>query len=82
MKYYIAGHRGLVGGAILRRLEAVTHTLELTASREEFLNLDIKLQQWQSDLQLSIAPQKATGEKSLHAHLAGLRASLFKNDSI
>ena len=34
-RIYVAGHRGLVGSAILRRLEAEGHTCLLTATREQ-----------------------------------------------
>ncbi len=34
-KIFVAGHRGLVGSAIMRRLEAAGHTNVLTATRDE-----------------------------------------------
>ncbi len=40
-RIYVAGHRGLVGSAICRRLEALGHRELLTASREE---LDLRNQ--------------------------------------
>ncbi len=40
-RIYVAGHRGLVGSAILRRLEAQGYTNVLTASRDE---VDLRMQ--------------------------------------
>lgn len=66
---FVAGHRGLVGGAILRRLKAAGFSNLLTAGREELdLTDQVSVQAWFSDMRPAYVYLAAAKVGGIHAN--------------
>ena len=77
---FVAGHRGMVGAAIVRRLQALGHTDILTATRAELdLTDQVRVRQFFGDHRIGSVVLAAAKVGGIHANSAYSANFIYEN---